>query len=81
MSKDILKKELHDLIDNMEDEEVLSMLKEECAFYSVQDQKDITGDLSPEQLKELEEQLNEDPMKDTIRLDEFKKATAKWRTK
>jgi hypothetical protein len=51
MSKDILKKELHDLIDNMQDEEVLSMLKEECTFYSTSKQKDITDDLSPEQLK------------------------------
>jgi uncharacterized protein YbaP (TraB family) len=81
MSKDILKKELHDLIDNMQDEEVLSMLKEECTFYSTSKQKDITDDLSPEQLKELEEQLKEDPLKDTVSLDEFKEATAKWRTK
>jgi len=81
MSKDILKKELHDLIDNMQDEEVLSMLKEECTFYSTSKQKDITDDLSPEQLKELEEQLKDDPLKDTVSLDEFKEATAKWRTK
>ena len=81
MSKDILKKELHDLIDNMQDEEVLSMLKEECTFYSTSKQKDITDDLSPEQLKELEEQLKEDPLKDTVSLDEFKEATARWRTK
>ena len=81
MSKDILKKELHDLIDNMQDEEVLSMLKEECTFYSTSKQKDITDDLSPEQLKELEEQLKEDLLKDTVSLDEFKEATAKWRTK
>ena len=81
MSKELLKKELHDLIDNMQDEEVLSMLKEECTFYSAPKQKDIIDDLSPEQLKELEEQLNEEPLKDTISLDEFKEATAKWRTK
>lgn len=81
MSSLDLKKELHAMIDNMEDEEVLSMLKEECAFYSQSKQKDITYDLSPEQLKELENQLNEDPNKDTISLDQFKEATAKWRTK
>ncbi len=81
MSANDLKKELHALIDNMEDEEVLSMLKEECAFYSTSKQKDITDDLSHEQVKELEEQLNEDLMKDTISLDEFNEATAKWRTK
>ncbi len=81
MSKDILKKEIHNLVDEMDDEEVLSMLKEECAFYSGSKQKDITDDLSPQQLKELEEQLNEDPLKDTTSLDEFKEATARWRTK
>lgn len=81
MSTENLKKELHSLIDNMEDEEVLSMLKEECTFYTLSKKQDITDDLSPLQLKELEEHINEDPMKDTMSLDQFKEATAKWRTK
>ncbi len=81
MSKDILKKELHDLIDNMQDEGVLNMLKEECTFYSDSKQKELTDDLSREQIEELKEQLNEDPLKDTVSLDEFKEATARWRTR
>jgi hypothetical protein len=81
MSANDLKKELHHLIDNIDDEDILSMLKEECAFYSNVKQKDITDDLSPEQLNELENQLSEDTMKNTVSLDEFKEATAKWRGK
>ncbi len=81
MSANDLKKELHHLIDNIDDEDILSMLKEECAFYFNVKQKDITDDLSPEQLNELENQLSEDTMKNTVSLDEFKEATAKWRGK
>ena len=81
MSTENLKKELHTLIDNTDDEEILNILKEEYTFYTTSKKKDITDELSSEQLKELEEQLNEDPLKDIISLDEFKEATSKWRTK
>ena len=43
--------------------------------------KDITDQLSSEQLKELEMLANEDELKDTVSLYEIKKATDKWRLK
>lgn len=43
--------------------------------------EDITDSLSGEQLKELEKLANEPDEKDTQSLDEFNKATEKWRTK
>ena len=41
---------------------------------------DITGSLSDEQLKELKQLAAEPDEKDTMTLDEFNKATDKWRS-
>lgn len=75
-----IKKELVSYIENTDDEALLHLLKEECVFYEKEKGKDITDDLSEEQLAELRELL-QDPEKDTITLEEFKNATAQWRTK
>lgn len=40
MSKEELKKELHDLIDNIEDEEILSVVKEDIVAYQKQQADD-----------------------------------------
>ena len=81
MPIDKLKKELTKLIDETNDEELLSMVKEDMAFYKTTKDADVTDNLSVKQVKELEELAAEPDEKDTMTLDEFNKATDKWRTK
>jgi uncharacterized protein YbaP (TraB family) len=78
---DKLKKELTKLIEETNDEELLSMVKEDMVFYNTSKGTDITDSLSDEQIKELEKLASEPDEKDTITLNEFNKATDKWRTK
>jgi competence protein ComGC len=83
MGKEELKKELHQLIDNTDDEELLSMVKEDIVAYQTKDNKDFDdlADLSPEDRAELEELAAEDPDKDTITEEEFTQHIQKWRTR
>ncbi len=81
MAIDKLKKELTKLIDETNDEGLLSMVKEDIAFYKTSKDVDVTDSLSDEQLKELEQLAAEPDEKDTMTLSEFNKATDKWRTK
>jgi len=81
MPIDKLKKELTKLIDETNDEDLLSMVKEDMAFYKTTKDADVTNNLSAKQLRELEELAAEPDEKDTMTLDEFNKATDKWRTK
>jgi hypothetical protein len=60
-------------IENTDDEELLSLLKEDIVFYGKGKGADITDDLTEEQLKELKALSEEDEMKDTDSLEEFKK--------
>ena len=80
MSKEELKKELHKLIDNTEDEQLLSMVKEDIVAYQTKAKEnfDDLSDLSPEDRAELEELAMEDPDKDTISFEELKKEMTKW---
>jgi hypothetical protein len=81
MSANDLKKELVAYIESTNDEELLSLLKEDFVFYGKVKDADITDDLSNEQIKELKELSEEDITIDTHTLDAFKKATQQWRTK
>jgi hypothetical protein len=81
MPADKLKKELLSYIENTDDEEFLSLMKEDMVFYGKVKGADITDKLNSDQLKELKELAEEDDTKNTESLDEFKKATDKWRTK
>ncbi|MGF2412706.1 hypothetical protein [Ferruginibacter sp.] len=83
MSKEELKKELHQLIDNTEDEDLLSMVKEDIVAYQTKTKEnfDDLSDLSPEDRAELEELATEDPDKDTISEEEFAQYIQEWRTK
>jgi hypothetical protein len=81
MAIDKLKKELTKLIDETNDEDLLSMVKDDIAFYKTAKGADVTDNLSIEQLKELEQLATEPDEKDTLTLKEFNKATDKWRTK
>lgn len=76
-----LKKELTKLIEETNDEGLLSLVIEDMAFYKTSKETDITDSLSNEQAKELEILASEPDEKDTMTLKEFNKATEKWRTK
>ncbi len=82
MNTESLKKELHTLIDNTENEELLSMVKEELIAYQTGEKEfDDLSDLSAEDRAELEELANEDPLKDTISYEEHKKEMIEWLSK
>jgi hypothetical protein len=81
MPLDKLKRELTKIIDETNDEELLSLVKEDIAFYKTSNNADVTDRLSDEQLKELEQLAAEPDEKDTMTLNEFNKITGKWRTK
>ena len=79
MSKEKLKKELHELIDNMEDEAMLSMVKEDIVEYQkTETEFDDLSYMTPEERTELEEVATEDPDKDTISFEEFKNNINEW---
>jgi hypothetical protein len=81
MKTDDLKKELMALIEGTNDEELLSLLKEDLVFYGKPSSTDITDQLNKEQLTELKNIADEDDLKETHTLEEFKKETEKWRLK
>ena len=83
MGKEKLKKKLHKLIDNTDDEGLLNMVKEDIIAYQKESKKefDDLSDLSPEDRQELEELAAEDPDKDTISFEELKKEMNKWVSK
>lgn len=81
MKTDDLKKELVAMIEGTNDEELLSLLKEDFVFYGKPTSADITDQLNQEQLTDLKSLAEEDETKDTHTLEEFKKATDKWRLK
>ena len=81
MQKNDLKKELISFIEKTNDEELLYLLKEDFVFYGKVENIDVTEGLNNNQLKELKALSEEDEMKDTITIDEYKNATAQWRTK
>jgi len=76
-----LKKELLDCIENTNDEELLSLMKEDFVFYGNVKDADIADNLNEKQVLELRALSEEDETKDTMTLDEFKQATQQWRIK
>ena len=83
MNNEKLKKELHTLIDNTEDKELLNMVKEDIVAYQTESKKkfDDLSDLSPEDRQELEELATEDIDKDTITEEEFTQHIQQWRSR
>jgi hypothetical protein len=78
-SKEELKKELHLLIDSIEDEETLNMLHEEVAPY-VAGISTVDDELTPEQQMELDEAIREADAGEVVSWDEYIQATKRWRT-
>ncbi len=62
------------------DESILTMLEEELSYH-LQHKTDITDELTPYELNELITLANETADKDTVSLDEYRKATERWRMK
>jgi len=76
MNEDI-KKELHKLIDEIDDIESLNVLREEAMAYT--SGTDIMDELSPEQLKELDEAIAEaDRDEGLMTMEEFRKEIDSW---
>jgi len=81
MGKKKIKKEIHKLLDEINDEDTLNILKEEIAGYATTAKKDILDDLTPEQLKELDKAIEEVDKGEVIPWEDLKKEMAKWRSK
>lgn len=78
-NNDTIKQQLHQMIDAIDDVQVLNALREEAATYILQ--KDIVEDdddrdpidyLTPEQLQDLEESIEEVERGEVITYDELK---------
>jgi hypothetical protein len=80
-----LKKKLHELIDNIDDEHTLSVLNDDVVPYVIENRtkeaNDIEDDLTEEELKELDEAIEEADRGETISFEEFKKNMEEWRAR
>ena len=76
-SKKQLKEELHQLIDNIDDEQVLQTLNEDIIPYVATKDTEV---LTAQQQQELEEAIAEADKGETVSFDEFKASMDKWRT-
>ena len=74
-----IKPEIYKLIDSIEDENVLQMVKEDVAWYA--DKKDILDELDAAQLNELKQAVKEADNNETISWESFKKQLNEWKEK
>ncbi|WP_205510809.1 hypothetical protein [Longitalea arenae] len=81
MDKKKLKEELHQYIDNLEDETALSMLHEATVEYEKAGGKDIVDQLTPEQLARLQASIKLADEGKTIPHEEALKRIEAWRSK
>ncbi len=75
-----LKQELIQKISATEDEGLLRLLLADIDYFSGGNKTDVTDELSPEDLLELEQLVKEPFGHETESYEAFKKATGKWRT-
>ena len=82
-SKEELKKELHELIDSIEDEETLNVLHDDIVPYAMGTDLQDTDveELTPEQEAELNAAIKEADEGKVISLEEFYSRLEKWHTK
>ncbi len=83
-SKEELKKELHALIDSIDDEETLNVLHDDVVPFVIGSKVKESGAeefLTPEQEKELEAAIKEADNGETISWEDFLNATKQWRIK
>jgi predicted transcriptional regulator len=76
-----LKKELHEYIDSISDEETLIMVHEDVVSYLKKESEVDNDDLTKEQKKQLEEAIRQADAGEFISEEEYLKATARWHTK
>lgn len=82
-TKEELKKELHDYIDSITDDETLMMVHEDIAAYLKKDLEEANEEdyLTEEQEKQLTEAIRQADAGETMSFDEFKTKMAGWHTK
>lgn len=68
----------YDDIDQYETE--LNQVNEEASYYGDSSERDILDDLSPDQLRDLEESIEESERGETVPIEEFFKIFDEWRT-
>ena len=78
MDKQKLKEKLHEYIDKLEDEQELYMLHEATVEYRKAGNKDITDELTPEQLERLKESIKQADEGKTIPHEEAMKLAGTW---
>ena len=81
-TKEQLKKELHEYIDSITDEETLIMVHEDVVSYLKKENEiEENDELTEEQEKQLQEAIKQADAGEFISEEEYVKATARWRTK
>ena len=75
-----LKEQVIEMVSSIEDERLLELVKADIEYFNDKN-TDIIDELNNEDREELMNLLNEPDEKDTMTEDEYKAATAKWRTK
>ena len=82
-TKEQLKKEFHEYIDSITDEETLMMVHEDVATYLNKNLEEAGEEdyLTEEQEKQLEEAIRQADAGEFISEEEYLKATARWHTK
>jgi hypothetical protein len=80
-SKEELKKELHALIDSIDDEGTLNVLHDDLVPLVIESKVDILDELSDEQQKDLLLSIEESEKGDNYSKEEFLKVLQQWRTK
>ena len=81
-SKEEIKKELHQLIDSIEDENTLHLLNEDVVPYIIENSTEEGEEqLTEAQEKRLDEAIKQADEGKVISLDEFYRRMATWRTK
>ena len=81
-SKEI-KKELHEYIDSIDDEETLWMVRDDVVAYLKKEksEKEEEDYLTEDQEKQLNEAIRQADAGEFVTEEEYLKATARWRTK
>ncbi len=76
-----IKQELLEKIAATNDENLLQLIKEEIDYFTGGGKNDVLDELSPADLKELNNLLSEPFGHETESHEDFKMATQRWRTK
>lgn len=77
-----LKKEIHEYIDSIDDEETLWMVHENVVEYLKRGKEiEVEDNLTAEEVSEINTGLDQIENGETVNWDEYLKATSRWHTK